>query len=151
MKLMKKYVFISMMALVTMVLTGCEKNEPCQFHKVNVDFVVPHNTWTYDSEMGWYSAVYETNALSTYVYDYGTWTMSHEYNPGTADAYLIQLPEILSLPDEDESGNLLGYYYQRIDYEVGVGYVRVYVTNLDYAYLPGWKPEEMYFHMQIVY
>jgi len=34
---------------------------------------------------------------------------------------------------------------------VGVGYVIVYVTNSDYAYEPGWKPDEMYFHMQITY
>jgi hypothetical protein len=83
--------------------------------------------------------------MSEQVYNYGTWTMSHEYNPGTANAYMIALPEFQFMQD----GNT--YYSQRIDYEVGLGYIRVYVTNSDYTYPENWKPDEMYFHMQIVY
>ena len=73
--------------------------------------------------------------------------MSHEYNPGTKDAFLIQLPEFRFIQDEGTGD----FYTQRTDYEVGAGYVMVYVTNSDYAYEPGWKPDEMYFHMQITY
>ena len=150
---MKKYLFINLVALLSLVLTGCEKkNEPCQctqehLTKATVDFRVPKNVWTYDQDNAWFSAVYETEKLTEYVYDYGTWTVSHEYNPGTEDAFLIQLPELRFLLDEASGA----YYTQRIDYEVGVGYVRVYVTNSDYTYYENWQPDEMYFHMQIVY
>lgn len=147
---MKKYVYICVVALMAAMLTSCDRNEPCRFHKVNVDFRVPVSSWTFDSNNGWFSAVYETSVLTAAVYDYGTWTMSHEYNPGTANAFLIQLPELKFLDDQDAAGNTF-YYTQRIDYEVGVGYVRVFVTNSDYSYYEGWKPEEMCFHMQIVY
>ena len=145
---MKKYLLLSVIVLVAMVFTGCEtKNEPCQFHKMTLDFKVLEGTWTYTDAYGGYSAVIESNQLTQAVYDYGTWTMSHEYNVGTNDPFMVQLPEIVYLYDEGAKT----YYSQRIDYEVHVGYVRVVVTNSDYAYEPNWKPEEMYFHLQIVY
>lgn len=152
MKNMKKYLMICVMAVVAFGMSGCYVNAPegSAFHKVNVDFRVPTNAWAFDQENGWYSYYYPTNVITAGIYDYGTWTMSHEYNPNTKDAYLIQLPEFKFLDDVDGDGNVI-YYSQRIDYEVGVGYVRVYVTNSDYAYETGWTPEEMCFHMQITY
>ena len=147
--MMKKSVFFALIVVVAVGLSSCTKvvNEPCQFNKVNVDFRVPQNAWAFDAANGWYSYYYETNKITAYIYDYGSWTMSHEYNPGTKDAFLIQLPEFRFLQDEGTGD----FYTQRTDYEVGVGYVMVYVTNSDYAYEPGWKPDEMYFHMQITY
>lgn len=155
---MKKYLIIGLLAVMVLGMTSCstcdckhEPTIPCQFNKVNVDFQVPASAWAWDANNGWFSYYYETPIITPAIYDYGTWTMSHEYNPGTNNAYLIQLPEISYIPDEDASGNIIGYYSQRLDYQVGVGYVCVYVTNSDYAYLPGWTPDNMYFHMQIVY
>ena len=147
--MMKKGVFFALIVVVALGLNSCTKvvNEPCQFNKVNVDFRVPQNAWAFDETNGWYCYYYETNKITAYIYDYGSWTMSHEYNPGTKDAFLIQLPEFRFLQDEGTGD----FYTQRTDYEVGVGYVMVYVTNSDYAYEPGWKPDEMYFHMQITY
>ena len=147
--MMKKSVFFALIVVVAVGLNSCTKvvNEPCQFNKVNVDFRVPQNAWAFDETNGWYCYYYETNKITAYIYDYGNWTMSHEYNPGTKDAFLIQLPEFRFLQDEGTGD----FYAQRTDYEVGVGYVIVYVTNSDYAYEPGWKPDEMYFHMQITY
>ena len=147
--MMKKGVFFALIVVVAVGLNSCTKvvNEPCQFNKVNVDFRVPQNAWAFDETNGWYCYYYETNKIIVYIYDYGSWTMSHEYNPGTKDAFLIQLPEFRFIQDEGTGD----FYTQRTDYEVGVGYVMVYVTNSDYAYEPGWKPDEMYFHMQITY
>ena len=147
--MMKKCVFFALMVVVAVGLNSCTKvvNEPCQFNKVNVDFRVPQNAWAFDETNGWYCYYYETNKITAYIYDYGSWTMSHEYNPGTKDAFLIPLPEFRSLQDEGTRD----FYTQRTDYEAGVGYVMVYVTNSDYAYEAGWKPDEMYFHMQITY
>ena len=147
--MMKKGVFFALIVVVAVGLNSCTKvvNEPCQFNKVNVDFRVPQNAWAFDETNGWYCYYYETNKITAYIYDYGSWTMSHEYNPGTKDAFLIQLPEFRFIQDEGTGD----FYTQRTDYEVGVGYVMVYVTNSDYAYEPGWKPDEMYFHMQITY
>ena len=147
--MMKKGVFFALIVVVAVGLNSCTKvvNEPCQFNKVNVDFRVPQNAWAFDETNGWYCYYYETNKITAYIYDYGSWTMSHEYNPGTKDAFLIQLPEFRFIQDEGTGD----FYTQRTDYEVGVGYVMVYVTNSDYAYEPGWKPDEIYFHMQITY
>ena len=142
---------LCLMAFVSVVMSGCYVNEPSQprFHKMNVDFDVPKNAWAYDAENRWFSYYYQSPDITASIYDYGTWTMSHEYNPGTKDAYLIQLPEFLF--NEIALTDTTSYYYtQRLDYEVGVGYIRVYVTNSDYIY-EGWVPDAMHFHMQIVY
>ena len=147
----EKYVILCLMAFVSVVMSGCYVNEPSQprFHKMNVDFDVPKNAWAYDAENRWFSYYYQSPDITASIYDYGTWTMSHEYNPGTKDAYLIQLPEFLF--NEIALTDTTSYYYtQRLDYEVGVGYIRVYVTNSDYIY-EGWVPDAMHFHMQIVY
>ena len=148
----EKYVILCLMAFVSVVMSGCYVNEPSQprFHKMNVDFDVPQNAWAYDTQNRWFSYYYQSPDITASIYDYGTWTMSHEYNPGTKDAYLIQLPEFLF--HEIALTDTTSYYYtQRLDYEVGVGYVRVYVTNSDYIYDQGWTPDDMHFHMQIVY
>lgn len=147
----KKYVIIGLMALVSVLMTGCYVNEPSQprFHKMNIDFDVPQSAWAYDAMNGWFSYYYQTKDLTTAIYDYGTWTMSHEYNPGKENSYLIQLPEFFF--NEIQLTDSTSYYYtQRLDYEVGVGYIRVYVTNSDYIY-DDWVPDAMHFHMQIVY
>lgn len=149
---MKKGLFISLLMCLVMVFVGCESRtqEPCRFNKVNVDFSVPKGSWAYDTENKWFSYYYQTSVITPSIYDYGTWTMSHEYNPRTENAYLIQLPEFqfYELPIDE---NTSYFYTQRIDYEVGVGYVRVYLTNSDYIYPDGWTQDEMYFHMQITY
>ena len=143
---MKKYLFISLFALVAIMFTGCEKNDAVS-RKMTIDFRVPQSVWTYNEDYGGFSAIYDAPQLTANVYDYGTWTMSHEYGVDSKDPFLVQLPEIVYLYDEGTNT----YYSQRIDYEVHIGYVRVVVTNSDYAYLNNWKPEEMYFHLQIVY
>lgn len=142
---MKKSILIGLVVGLCLFMASCSSNEPCRFHKLTVDFTVPQSSWAFDPQNGWYNYYYQTSAITASIYDFGTWTMSHEYNPGTSDAFLIQLPEFKFLQD----GNV--YYSQRIDYEVGVGYVRVYVTNSGYTYPSDWQPEAMSFHMQITY
>jgi hypothetical protein len=144
---MRNRVIIGLIALVALCLSSCSTNEPSSrsLRTTTIDFRVPQSAWSFDNVNKWYSYYYQSSQMSEQVYNYGTWTMSHEYNPGTANAYMIALPEFQFMQD----GNT--YYSQRIDYEVGLGYIRVYVTNSDYTYPENWKPDEMYFHMQIVY
>ena len=144
---MKKRVIIGLFALVILCLSGCSSNEPDSH--TTIDFRVPKTAWAFDDQNKWYSYYFQTSQITKHVYNYGTWTMSHEYNSGTADAYMIALPEFRFKQTLDEHDQIVNYS-QRIDYEVGVGYIRVYLTNSDYMYDPT-DLEEMYFHMQIVY
>lgn len=149
---MKKIAFITLLVSLMTLFVGCEskQQETCKFNKVNVDFRVPKASWVFDTDNKWFYCTYNSTVISDYVYNYGSWTMSHEYGAGTPEAYLIQLPEFqfYELAVDDSTSY---FYTQRVDYEVGRGYIRVYVTNSDYIYPDGWIPDEMYFHMQITY
>jgi len=148
---MKHRVIIGLIALVSFFVASCSTNEPDtrSLRKVTIDFNVPQNAWAFDDQNQWYSYYYPTSQISEQVYNYGTWTMSHEYNPGTANAFMIALPEFRFKQAYDDQQQLVNYT-QRIDYEVGLGYIRVYITNSDYLY-DQTDLEEMSFHMQVVY
>lgn len=148
---MKNRVIIGLIALVCLCLSSCSTNEPSSrsLRTMTIDFRVPQNAWAFDDQNKWYSYYYPTLDISERVYNYGTWTMSHEYNSGTKDAFMIALPEFRFKQAYDDQQQIVNYS-QRIDYEVGLGYIRVYITNSDYQYEPA-DLEEMFFHMQIVY
>ena len=148
---MKNRVIIGFIALVVLCLSGCSTNEPDgrSLRTATIDFYVPQNAWAFDDVNKWYSYYFQTSQISEQVYNYGTWTMSHEYNPSTANAFMIALPEFRFKQAENDQQQIVNYT-QRIDYEVGLGYIRVYITNSDYIY-DQTDLEEMYFHMQIVY
>ena len=137
---MKNRVIIGLIALVCLCLSSCSTNEPSSrsLRTMTIDFRVPQNAWAFDDQNKWYSYYYPTSDISERVYNYGTWTMSHEYNSGTKDAFMIALPEFRFKQAYDDQQQIVNYS-QRIDYEVGLGYIRVYITNSDF------------FHMQIVY
>ena len=152
MKHMKKYVFISLMALVTMVFTGCQKNEPCQFNKKTIDLLVSTNDWKFDDVSHQFYVHYTLNEITSDLYTYGSFTLYREMVDDFNKPYLVALPMSLYLQDPG-SGD---FYTQHIDYRVGVGYVEIQLTNSDWAYDTDEQgsfvsPGSMVFRMQIVY
>lgn len=159
---MKKFLYIGLIALTG--LTSCTYNtysEPdpktqtdnCKYHAVTLDLTVMQPDWIFDSNSQQYYFTFDVPELTADVYDYGTWTVSREFNIGTKSAYQVVLPMSTYHVETllDGNGDPYDYYYtQHVDYRVGVGYVEVQLTNSDYYY-PATNPENMYFRLQLVY
>lgn len=154
---MKKYLFIAMMAAVSIVFAGCEKNDPCtckhepqvpcSFHKTTVDIPVAANEWTYDSETRQYFVHVPVEALTQDVYDFGDITIFHEYHHGTQQAFQVALPETTYETDPNDATY---HYQQHIDYALGIGFVEIIITISDFYY-NDFVPQDAMFRMQLTY
>lgn len=148
---MKKYVFVSLLALVAMVFTACDDMTTPR-HKKTIDLVANLSSWNFDSNTGQYFCHFDVADLTANVYNYGEISISHEYNSGTPKAYQVPLPETTYLVQnlDDGQGGTVPYYYQEhIDYVVGIGYVEIFLTISDYYY--EYSPDAMVFRMQMTY
>ena len=159
---MKKLFFIAMMAAVSMVFAGCEKNEPCtcthepqvpcSFHKMTVDIPVAAGDWTFENNM--FNVYVPIEALTEEVYHFGDVSIYREYHHGTQSAYQVTLPEtsytVLYKDNGDGTQSVDYQYQQHIDYIFGVGYVQIYITISDFIY-DDFVPADMYFHVQLTY
>jgi hypothetical protein len=146
---MKKYVFICLLAVVALCLTGCESNGP-QFHKKTIDLKMTQNDWQFDNQSGRFFCQFNMPEITESVYNYGSWTISREYNYGTPNAYQVILPESSYYKEDVGNGNY-AYYTQHIDYVVGVGFVEIDYIISDFYYPAQFVPEAMNFRMQLVY
>ena len=153
---MKKYFFVSLIALCVLVLNGCKKDQPeCKYHVQTLDLTVAQPDWQFDKEAQQYYYHFDVPELTTYVYNYGNWTVCREYNYNTPDAYQVALPESKYLswveidPATKDTTNS-GFYTQHIDYRVGIEYVEVQLTVSDYIYSDT-NPEDMHFRLQLIY
>ena len=154
---MKKYLFISLFALVAIMFTGCEKKqqepEPCRFHKLTLDLVVDQRDWQFDNDTKQFYYHFDIDELTADVYNYAELSISREFNAGTKDAYQVALPMSTYLEEEVDNGdNTVStvYYTQHIDYRFGIKYVEIQVTNSDHIYAAE-NPESMIFRMQLTY
>ena len=138
---MKKYVLISLLALVAMCFTACEDRGP-RVQRESVYMTVEQNEWKWDNEAEQFYAHFNVPEITANVYNYGNYCLYREYNTGTKDAYQVV---------QDSTGaDVTIYYQQLVDYRVGVGFVEVQVTNSDYYY-SSVNPEKMVFHLQLMY
>ena len=153
---MKKLFFIAMMAAVSMVFAGCEKNEPCKcqpqvpcsFHKTTVDIPVAASEWQFDTNTREYFVHVPVEALTQEVYDFGDVTIFHEYHPGTQSAFQVVLPETTY---EEIIENNEAYHYQiHYNYAIGVGFVEIMITISDFYY-DDYTPVDAMFRMQLSY
>ena len=158
--IMKKYLFIGLIALCAGCLTGCNDKDPVQ--KLNIqtlDLTVLQKDWNFDQETLQFYYRFKVPTLDTHVYNYGSWTISREYNKGYNDAYQVALPMSTFGHDTLQTGEVV-YYTRHIDYRVGVGYVDVQVTDSDFPYpidpatgkriVDNFVPEDMFFRMQMM-
>ena len=152
---MKKYVFISLLALVALVFTGCTdcncKHEPtpeCQFHKKTVDLVANASSWSFDDGANMYYCHFDVPEITSTVYNYGEFSVNRKYNSGTQNAYQVALPETTYLQADVEGGTV--FYQQHLDYAIGVGFIEVFCTISDFYY-DGFSPDAMLFRLQMTY
>ncbi len=150
---MKKYLILSVFALVTFVFSACQSNEPCRFHKESIELVVNQNMWEFDSSANMYYCHFNVPEITSDVYKYGEWSINREYNSGSKNAYQVALPETTYKSEEIDNGDSTTstvFYQQHIDYAVGVGMVEVFCTISDFYY-EGFTPESMIFRLQLTY
>ena len=146
---MKKYLFISLLAIVVgAMFTACEVNDPTV--KKTIDLKVKGNQWDIDSvdHKCFYFCHFDVPELTKDVYNYGEISVNREYNSGTEYAYQVALPETTYCVDTI-AGNPY-YYTQHVDYAYGIGFVEVFVTISDYYY-DEYVPETMLFRLQMTY
>lgn len=148
---MKKYVFICLLALVAVVFTACNNNDPLR--KKTVDLVVNTNNWEFDNSANMFFCHFNVPEMTAEVYNYGEVSISHEYNPGTQNAYQVALPETVYRQEDLDNGDETTspyYYQQHLDYAIGVGFVEIFCTISDFYY-KDYTPDAMLFRMQITY
>ena len=148
---MKKYVFIGLLALVAVVFTACNNNDPLR--KKTVDLVVNTNNWEFDNSANMFFCHFNVPEMTAEVYNYGEVSISHEYNPGTQNAYQVALPETVYRQEDLDNGDETTspyYYQQHLDYAIGVGFVEIFCTISDFYY-KDYTPDAMLFRMQITY
>lgn len=150
---MKKYVFICLMALIGIVMTSCQTNEPCKFNKKTVDLNVTQDKWKFDDGANMFFCHFSVPEITAQVYNHGEFSIHREYNSGTNNAYQVALPETTYKSEDIDNGDgtySTVYYQQHIDYVIGVGFVEVFCTISDFYY-EGFTPEAMVFRLQLTY
>jgi hypothetical protein len=145
---MKKVLLILSFIAVAVGFTGCE-DEPCRYHTQTLDLRVMQADWQFDDNTLQYYYHFDVPEITPFVYNYGNWSISREYNSGTKDAYQVALPQSVYMTEELADGSI-AYYTQHIDYRVGIGYVEIQLTNSDYFYEQE-NPENMLFRLQLIY
>ena len=149
---MKKYVFISLLALVALVFTGCQSADAPQ-HKKTVDLVANASSWSFDDGANMYYCHFDVPEITSKVYNYGEFSVNREYNSGTPRAYQVALPETTYLQEEVDDGHgtiSVINYQQHLDYAIGVGFIEVFCTISDFYY-EGFSPDAMLFRLQMTY
>ena len=114
-----------------------------------LDLTVLQEDWLYDEETKQFFVRFNVPEITGDAYNFGQWSISREYNYGTADAYQVALPMSSYLTDTVKVESTVNYS-QHIDYAVGVGFVEVFLTISDFFY-DDFKPEAMLFRLQLTY
>ena len=124
-----------MMAVMGVLLSGCEQGQP--FHKKTVDMTVTTSQWDFDQSANMFFCHFDVPEITSDVYNYGEVSVNREYNSGKNNAYQVALPETTYKMEEevDTDGKPTGnkfYYQQHLDYAYGVGFVEVFCTISDF-------------------
>lgn len=138
--IMRNRVFICLLALVMVVLTACQSNDP-SMRKDTFDLPAYADGWVFDKDLQQYYYHFDMPELTNAIYNYGEFSIHHEYYPGTESRYQVALPETIYHGD----------YIEHLDYTIGPGYVQIYFTMSDFAYPDDFTPGDMLFRLQMTY
>ncbi len=114
-----------------------------------IDLTVQQADWQFDEETKQFYYHFEVPEITEDAYNLGQWSISREYNYGTADAYQVALPLSSYMTDTVQVESTVNYS-QHLDYAVGVGFVEVFLTISDFYY-DDFTPEAMLFRLQLTY
>ena len=110
---MKKVLLILSIIAVAIGFTSCE-DEPCRYHTQTLDLRVMQADWQFDDNTLQYYYHFDVPEITPFVYNYGNWSISREYNSGTKDAYQVALPQSVYMTEALADGSI-AYYTQHID------------------------------------
>ena len=134
-------------AMCGMLLTSCQDNTPeCYYHKKTIDLQVNSNEWSFDSTALQFYARFKMPEITSYVFNYGEWSVNREFNHRKTNAYQVALPMNRFMTDTTYE-EVVNYYTQYIDYRISVGFVDIQLTNSDRLYSEE-NPEGMRFRLQ---
>lgn len=154
---MKKYILLAVIG--ALFLVSCQDNSPeCKYHTTTLNLDVKQPDWKFDENAKQFYYHFDVPEITSYVYNYGNWSICREYfgndAKSQADDYQVALPQSLYMVEEvvDTVTNTFTpvYYTQHLDYRLGIGYVDIQVTNSDYFYGQD-NPEDMSFRLQLIY
>ncbi|MDD7528318.1 MAG: hypothetical protein PUK04_02465 [Bacteroidales bacterium] len=160
---MKRVLFLMLTALL---LVACEGPQGPQGPKGDqgdpgvgtwkiIDLKVDKWQYSNAANNNYFYADFNVPELTAFIYDYGMTQCYIEYNSGTEDRIQQLLP--ISRHREEsvtEGGETKWVFYtETIDYDYGIGNVRIYLTQSDFNYEidTTWEPEPMLFRLVLLW
>lgn len=147
---MKNKLVLVLLVIAACAFVACNETTPeCKYHRETWDLSTAKSerNWEFDQNNREFFCYFTVPQLTPFIYNYGNWSISREYNKGYNNAYQALLPLSHFKSDTLEEQSVV-YYTQYIDYRVGAEYVEIQVTNSDYLYAPT-NPETMDFRLQV--
>ncbi|MDO5321489.1 MAG: hypothetical protein Q4F39_03795 [Bacteroidia bacterium] len=127
------------------------KGDPASFSIVAVD--VPQNAWQYSNyaDNNYFVAEVKVPELTEEAFDYGLVNCYRTFAYDSNDASQIALPYVRLL--EEVYDDDVYFYTETIDYEYGIGWLRIYYTLSDFFYEVDetLAPDAMTFRLAIAY
>lgn len=171
---MKKLLLALTVMMVGMSFTACQDNTPCVTTKT-FDVEVKSGEWSYSAldNNNYFFATIEAPEITWDVYDYGQVMVYREWGYNTTSATKKQLPYTLPIEYSYisneytygvDSTNMVvpvdttevlswGFYSETIDFEYTKGQITLFYTasDFDYELDESFMPEDMHFHVVIMY
>ena len=160
---MKRVLFLMLTALL---LVACEGPQGPQGPKGDqgdpgvgtwkiIDLKVDKWQYSNAANNNYFYADFNVPELTEFIYDYGMVQCYIEYNSGTENR-IQQLVPISRHREESvtEGGETKWVFYtETIDYDYGIGNVRIYLTQSDFNYEidTPWAPEPMLFRLVLLW
>lgn len=158
---MKKTVLLLVAALALVACEGPQgpkgdKGDPGVGSWKIIDLKV--DTWNYSNAANnnYFYADFNVPELTAFIYDYGLAQCYIEYNSGTEQRTQQLLP--MSRHKEEQIVNAGGekqwvFYTETIDFDYGIGNVRIYLTQSDFNYEidTKWEPDPMLFRLVLLW
>lgn len=121
---------------------------------------VTQASWSYSNanDNNYFYATVDVPELTGDAFDYGAVKMYRTFNYDKSDAVQMEMPYIrlneYNTGYRDESGkDIWGFYTETVDYEFGIGYIRIFYTasDFDYELNESFVPEAMQFRCVVMY
>ncbi|MCQ2182199.1 MAG: collagen-like protein [Bacteroidales bacterium] len=127
------------------------KGDPSNINIVIIN--VPQEAWEYSyyADNNYFVATIDVPELTEDAFDYGFINCYRTYDYDTMLASQVALPYVRLLEEVD--GDNVYFYTETIDYEYGIGWVKIYYTLSDFFYEVDetLMPDAMQFRLAIAY